>query len=196
MLGQLFLRFFLASKLSDPRDWDPCMPLSSSFPCPGICKHQMDPLWFQKKRRGAGKVDFHRQSLLNSDEPEGKLCSLQVQWRARETGATSPAPRREADPSHFTSYFLYLGPSFLVSQRFVYFVLCLKEPALGFIDFFSILISSLSYVIPLWSLMSFLLLSLDFVCSFSNFFSFPAPFLSCFFWPHCTAWEIWFPNQR
>lgn len=167
MLGQLFLRFFLASKLSDPRDWDPCMPLSSSFPCPGICKHQMDPLWFQKKRRGPGKVDFHRQSLLNSDEPEGKLCSLQVQWRARETGATSPAPRREADPSHFTSYFLYLGPSFLVSQRFVYFVLCLKEPALGFIDFFSIVfIFSLYFTYSCSDLCSFFPSSIFAFCLF------------------------------
>lgn len=110
--------------------------MSSSFPSPDICKHQMDPLWFQKKRRGPGKVDSHRQSLLNSDEPEGKVCSLQVQWGARETGATSSAPKREAVPNHFISYFLYLGPFFLVSQRFVDFVHCLKEPALGFIDYF------------------------------------------------------------
>ena len=139
MLGQLFLRFFLASKLSDPRDWDPCMPLSSSFPCPGICKHQMDPLWFQKKRRGPGKVDFHRQSLLNSDEPEGKLCSLQVQWRAREMGATSPAPRREADPGRFTSYFLYLGPSFLVSQRLSILFSVWKNQLLDLLIFFLLL---------------------------------------------------------
>lgn len=93
-------------------------------------------LCVQKKRRGPGKVDSHRQSLLSSDEPEGKVCSPQVQWGARETGATSSAPKWEAVPSHFISYFLYLGPFFLVSQRFVDFVHCLKEPALGFIDYF------------------------------------------------------------
>ena len=81
-------------------------------------------------------MDSHRQSLLSSDEPEGKVCSPQVQWGARETGATSSAPKWEAVPSHFISYFLYLGPFFLVSQRFVDFVHCLKEPALGFIDYF------------------------------------------------------------
>ena len=74
-----------------------------------------------------------------------------------------------------TSYIVYLGPfSFLgePGQRFVNFVYPFKEPTLGFIDIFSyyVLISVL-FTLSLIFIISFLLLTLGFVCAlFSNSF--------------------------
>ena len=59
------------------------------------------------------------------------------------------------DFSFFISYFVYLGSlSFLgeSGQRFVNFVYPLKNPALGFIDFFSIIFWISVILFPLWSL--------------------------------------------
>ena len=60
--------------------------------------------------------------------------------------------------SFFISYFVYLGPlSFLLGepdQKFIDFVHPFKKPALGFIDFLSIVfLKSLFYLLPLWSLL-------------------------------------------
>ena len=76
------------------------------------------------------------------------------------------------DFSFFISYFVYLKSFSLLGesgQRFVSFIYPLKEPALGFIDFFFFFLKLLVTSSQIF-MISLLLLTLGVVCSFSNSF--------------------------
>ena len=68
---------------------------------------------------------------------------------SQRNGSHIPSTQTGGRSKSLHFLFSLFGSVLLGEPKVVYFVLCLKEPALGFIDFFSIVISSLSYVIPL-----------------------------------------------